>query len=190
MNISAVVVTKGDRDLSEVVESLTHFDEIIIWDNSKSCMDMKVFGRFAGAYCARNNWVYVQDDDCLINSKKLVSDFESIKIGRDQIYSNFPVDRRLGYLGSGITLIGWGTLFHTHHLQSFDQYLNKFPKDDLFIRECDRVFTYLNRRFIVETDLGVIHLDAAHGMDRMGTEFRHGADLTKIKSRLHSGTWK
>src|SRR5215469_3112339 len=107
MNITAVVVTKGDRDISQVTDSLKHFDEIIVWDNSKAVKDLKVFGRYAGAFIARNDFVYIQDDDCLLYTRRLVEKFENLV--DVTCLSNFPQDRRQDYARSGITLLGWGT---------------------------------------------------------------------------------
>lgn len=60
-DVSAVIVTKGDVDLSPVLDSLI-FDDVVVWDNSVE-RDFKTFGRFLGTGRARNPVIYSQDDD-------------------------------------------------------------------------------------------------------------------------------
>lgn len=182
MKITAVVVTKGDRDISQVTDSLSNFDELIVWDNSKAIKDLKVFGRYAAAFIARNDLIYIQDDDCIIDTGKLLDKYESSMHHCYDVFSNFPQDRRMEYSGSKITLVGWGTLFHKNTMKVFCNYLEANPFDDLFLRECDRVFSYLNT--VIHTDVGVTHLPYAFGLDRMGKEDNHHQDFNDIRRRL------
>ena len=62
--VSAVIVTRGDVDLSPVLESLI-FDDIVVWDNSRSEQDQMTFGRVLAGRRARNEIVYSQDDDLI-----------------------------------------------------------------------------------------------------------------------------
>lgn len=185
MRVTAVVVTKGDRDISSVTDTLKQFDELIIWDNTKTPIDLKIYGRYAGAFCARNEFVYIQDDDCIVDSSELTGQFQRECQSTGKILCNFPSDRRRDYQGTGISLLGWGTIFSKRFLSSFDKYLSVFPQDELFLRECDRVFSFLNRRSIVYSSCEVLtHLSSAYGFDRMGKEPRHQADLREILQRL------
>ncbi len=177
-DISAVIVTKGDHDLTPILESLP-FDDVVVWDNSKE-RDCKVYGRFAGIPKAQNRWIYVQDDDCIVPARELASRFIE---GRSEILCNVQKSHSDFYRALGCTLIGWGAIFPREMVWSaFQRYLRQFPLDDLFQRECDRVFTALSR--FREVDLGVEHLPHALGQDRMGTEARHGADLREILRRV------
>ncbi len=181
MRASAVIVTKGDRDLSEVIETLRGFDEVIVWDNSRACRDVKVFGRYAGAFMSRNEVIYVQDDDCVTSPDAIMGSFLP---GR--LVCNVPPDRRREYAGTNITLMGWGSVFGKSKLSAFRSYLDVYPQDDLFERECDRVFSHLHRKSVVLVDVPMKHLDAAHGMDRMGREPRHGGDLREVMARMRN----
>lgn len=190
MKISAVIVTRGDRDISDAIDSINpvcggEFDEIIVWDNSKAIKDLKVFGRFAGAFIARNDFIYIQDDDCLILTKDLVSEFISRTIFPTSVLCNFPHDRRNEYQKTGIALLGWGTIFHKSQLSVFDKYLTHYPMDDLFLRECDRIFSYLTRNHTHYTEVEMRQLPYAFGNDRMGKETRHSHDLRTIRERLN-----
>ena len=79
---TAVLVTRGDVDLTEIRHSLDaceSIDEIVIWDNAngmsrwsdgeqtafRAAEDLAVYGRYAGIAWATNPLIYVQDDDCL-----------------------------------------------------------------------------------------------------------------------------
>lgn len=177
-DISAVIVTKGDQDLSAVLASLP-FDDVVIHDNSKEPEDRKVYGRFLGIRRAKNHYIYVQDDDCIVPAKELANRYVE---GRTEILCNVTKSHSDFYRPLGCTLVGWGAIFPRVAVGCFTRYLKQFPEDELFDRECDRIFTALNR--FREVDLGVQHLPHALGRDRMGTEARHGRDLHEIRGRL------
>jgi hypothetical protein len=176
--ISAVVVTKGDRDISPVLGSLKGFGEVTTWNNSKQT-DCHVLGRFVGALAARNELLYVQDDDCIVDAEALAAQYQP-----GEILCNMPLDRRAEYRETGITLIGWGCIFPKLALGSLVRFIMQYPADALFRRECDRVFTYLNRDRIRHVEVPFRQLPYAHGMDRMGREDRHRADFLEIRRRL------
>ncbi len=193
-DISAVIVTKGDVDLSPILESLP-FDDIVVWDNSKEAQDAKVYGRYLGIERAKHDFVYVQDDDCIIRASYacVLSRWpELCRLGvtghrhvdeRQEILCNVPSpDHRKFYDGLGMSLVGWGAIFHRSLVGCFEDYFAQWPKDELFLRECDRVFTSLNPFYNVQ--LPITHLAHAHGKDRMGMEKRHGNDLAEIRRRI------
>lgn len=174
--ISAVLVTRGDHDLSPVLKSLEGFGELIVWDNSK-VENRRVWGRFLGAQRAKFDVVYVQDDDCTVDASALAA--MSVP---GELLVNMPVDRRQGYRGTGISLIGWGAIFEKPALSAFDRYTG--PRDEIFERECDRVFTYLLQDIVREVEVPFRQLPYAFGADRMGSEIRHGTDFREIRRRL------
>jgi hypothetical protein len=176
MNITAIVVTKGDVDLKPVLDSLHGFDEVIVWDNMRR-LDSKVYGRFAAIQEADNEVIYVQDDDVIVQTPHLVCGY----FDPGMVVANVPPERR-GFYSDGITLIGWGAVFHRSAVNVFDQYLAEWPMDDLFLRECDRIFTGLNHS--INIDVPFQHLPYAHGLDRMGSEMTHLVDLAEIRTRL------
>ena len=176
--VQAVVLTKGDRDISPVVEPLRAvFPEVFVWDNSRS-ENWYVYSRYAATALSPLPIVYVQDDDCIVDAAAVLAAYEP---GR--LVANMRMDRRADYAGTGICLVGWGAIFE-HPLIDFGPYLAKYRKDELFLRECDRIFTWLNRDLTVLIDVPVQHLSYASGPDRMGSEPRHGADYQEIRRRL------
>ena len=185
MNVTAVIVTRGDLSIDDLLtlrKSIllcAAIDEVIVWDNSRTPKDVRVFGRYAGAMLAKNEYVYVQDDDCVVDVKKIMA---AAVPGR--VVCNVPVDRRAEYAGTGVTLIGWGSVFAKSIIMpSFCGYLMNWPQDELFERECDRLFSYVNKRRVVLVDAELKHLPQAHGADRMGREMRHRADMVEMRRR-------
>lgn len=80
MNVSAIIVTRGDVDLDDVVCSFSPEWEVILWDNGAKnvtrwttsescedfpCEDLSVYGRYAAINYASHDLIYVQDDDVL-----------------------------------------------------------------------------------------------------------------------------
>jgi len=191
-DISAVLVTKGDVDLSPILESLP-FDDIVVWDNSKRKLDVKVYGRYLGIAEAKHEWIYVQDDDCVVPVREFIERAEKgagplspicdNRMTQEEIACNIPSPgHRRAYAPLGISLVGWGALFHRNLRFCFDRYFGVLPFDDLFYRECDRVFTALNPFF--ELDLPIRRLEYESNSDRMWKQPGHGDDLRKILHRI------
>lgn len=81
--------------------------------------------------------------------------------------------------------MGWGSIFPKSMID-FAPYLSKYPEDALFHRECDRVFAWLNRRKTRLIDIGVEHLELAHGKDRLSLDPKHGDHMREIYQRLQN----
>lgn len=81
VNVSAIIVTRGDVDLDEILASLDpDVFERLVWDNGsgelrrhqkngpvrlKRVDDLAVYGRYAAIKYATHDLIYVQDDDVL-----------------------------------------------------------------------------------------------------------------------------
>lgn len=96
LNVSAIIVTRGDQELWRCIEPLqerTTFEEIIVWDNGageiKRCVrgeddweittghnapDLSVYGRYAAIEHASGDLIYVQDDDCVVSDPQAIVD--------------------------------------------------------------------------------------------------------------------
>lgn len=174
MKITAVLITKDSVYPQEVLDSVKpHVDEIIVETNCPS-----IYRRYELAKHAKHNMVYVQDDDCII-------DIELLKQAYNGHLTNFITsEHRESYEHTGITLVGWGTLFPTKMLD-FRPYLDVFGENPLFLSQTDRVFTYLNQphnSIVVD----VKHLPRATDDSRMSTQPDHWENLTKISEQLKS----
>jgi len=173
--VTAVIVTRGDHDLSPILAHLP-FDDVIVWDNSARPEALKVFGRYAAIEEAKNEIIYTQDDDCIVRAPDLLGQYED-----GLIVTNVPRQRRRLY-NDGVTLVGWGAVFHRRLLEPLNRYLACWPRDDLFLRECDRVFTGLNRSRCVEVPFH--SFDYSDAPERMGSEAGHFDDLAEIRRRI------
>ncbi len=177
-NVSAVIVTRGDVDLRPVLATLP-FENVIVWDNSVT--NLKVYGRYAGICLAVKEVIYVQDDDCVVPTETIL---ELLKRYEPRaVTCNMTEAHQLMYATTGIALVGWGAVFDRFLPDpAFARYLERYPKDDLFLRECDRVFTGLSRKNIVT--LPFEHLPHAHSRTKMGYDSHHASDFQEMLVRI------
>lgn len=170
---TCVLITKEKEYPKEVLDSLPEFDELIIETECPS-----VLRRYELAIHAKNDIIYVQDDDCLVDTKALFEKYNG------QLTNFMSPHHKSWYEGTGITLVGWGTYF-PKSMVDFTTYLDKYPPDALLLREADRVFTYLNQphNSIVKD---INHLPTATLGDRMSATGEHWDTLNQIKQRLQT----
>lgn len=128
VNVSAVLVTRGDVDITEILNSLP-FDDVVVWNNSERD-DLSCYGRFAGVAEAKHDWIYVQDDDLIVPVPALLDAWD----GGRGIVANKPPAEEWRFLGCG-------ALFH-RDLVNFDRYHARYPGDPEFNRTADVVFAY------------------------------------------------
>lgn len=143
MKVTAVIVTRGDVGLTEIIAGLP-VDEVVVYDNSglvkhfshseesghvRYAANLGVYGRFAGIEFADSDVIYVQDDDCIIDAEAVIDAYEA---GR--LVANMPESRWADYPDSA--LIGWGAVFDRDLPQSafakigFDGRVSPFIGDD------------------------------------------------------------
>ena len=134
--ISAVLICKESTYPSIVMERLTlgFFDEILVHTDCPN-----IYSRYLLSKQAKNDIIYVQDSDCLVNYQVLFQKFD----GRITNTMTLPFQKQ--YEPLGCTLIGWGAYFNKKHLEVFQKYIDRYGEDEHLLREADRVFTFLNR---------------------------------------------
>ncbi len=175
MKATAVLITKLKEYPQEVLDSLKkyNFDEILIETECPS-----IHRRYELALKAKNDLIYVQDDDCLVDVQKLYNLYNG------QITNYMKQAHYNSYRGTGVTLVGWGTFFPKKMID-FSPYLDKYPIDALFLSQTDRVFTYLNQpHHTMVTD--VVDLPTATDPSRMSSLSDHWDNLSQIRQRLLS----
>ena len=178
--VTAVVVTRGNRDITPVLSSLSCFGEVRVWDNSKQ-RDLKVFGRYAASLWAANSVIYTQDDDAITVPEQICAEYVP-----GQLVCNMKPGHHDAYRGTGIALVGHGAIFD-QNLVNFLPYTDRYPQDNLFLRECDRVFTYLYKDRQKWLALPITDLEyASDPAVSMWMEPRHGDDLAEIRRRLQT----
>jgi hypothetical protein len=88
VRVAAVIVTRGDQDLTPVVTSLPEEWEVLVWDNGREVLshntntvevprwpaadefkvnDLSVYGRYAAIEYTDAELIYVQDDDVIVS---------------------------------------------------------------------------------------------------------------------------
>lgn len=150
--VSAVVPTRGDVDLTRIVESLQGFGEIIIWNNAVE-RNLAVYARYAAIERATRAVIYTQDDDCLIDADAIVAAYEP-----DRLVANMPRSRWDDYPDS--TLVGWGAVFDSDLANAaFDRFEMAYPAegcsaDPTWLRTCDVVFSALTPRTVIDVGFG------------------------------------
>lgn len=150
MKVSACLVTRGDCDLSPILESLP-FDDVVVWDNSKR-EDLGIYGRYAAIEEAKHEVIYTQDDDLLVDCwEKLLAAYVPAKV-----LCNYPQPWDIPWVARG-------SLFHRDlPRKAFSRYFKAFPEDRLFTHHiCDGIFTLLSECKVV--DYGSV--DLPHGFD-------------------------
>ena len=158
MKITACLITK-EKEYPKIIMdrlNLGFFDEILIKTESPS-----VYQRYLLAKEAKNDIIYVQDDDCLVNYQILWKCYDGCRLTNTM---TLPFQKK--YEPLGCTLVGWGCYFNKSYLKVFDKYIAKYGVDDHLLREADRIFTYLNRPFntIIQP-----HEDLFQNQQRMST---------------------
>ncbi len=132
--VSACLVTRGNVPMDHILDTLSGFDEIIVYDNKRE-LDLKVAGRLEAIRRARNPVVYTQDDDVIFRHQKLLLDqYEpGVLVANDGHGANPG-----GYDDLAFTCAG-GVLDRDLFLDAADRYLAVWPNDSEWRYECDFV---------------------------------------------------
>lgn len=130
--ITAVLITR-DKEYPKEIDT-SWFDEVLIRTESPS-----VYERYLLAEKAKNNIIYVQDDDALFDYKQLWQFYNG------QLTNGITREHQNMYRDSGVTLVGWGCYFPKAMIKNIDKYIEKYGVDAHLLREADRIFTYLNQ---------------------------------------------
>lgn len=163
-DVTACIVTYGDRDLSQILDSLI-FKNVIVWDNAKRD-DYKTFGRYMAEREATTKAIYFQDDDMLVppaTQRELVASYRP-----GEIAAAVPAVYNPGPAYAKLTWLGWGSL-HERGLpeRAFEQWRQAGYREaeaGFTLLGCDIVFSMLSvaQRY----DLPVTVLEYAFGSDR------------------------
>jgi hypothetical protein len=156
-NVTAVLITKHKEYPKEIV--LDGFGEIIIRTESPN-----VYTRYLEAEKAKNDIIYFQDDDAIIDYKELFKHYDG------RLTNGITPHHYEAYKGSGATLVGWGCFFPKKMLKVFEKYIDKYGLDFHLMREADRIFTYLNQP---HNTIIMPHQDLEQTPDRMSFEPNH-----------------
>lgn len=197
VDVSAVIVTRGNVDLTPILESLPAHWERVVWDNGRQictrysyaetayliesyeAQDLSVYGRYAALQFTEHPVTYVQDDDCLVSRPEVLAwAFTGMNVVcnmPERFRHDFYVDH---------ALVGFGAVFHRDTAIEVFSRWQAHPKtpslDERIVQDgADVIFTTLaGRRTLVD----VPHEDApfASDPDRMWRQPDHVRNRTKI----------
>ena len=139
MKVSACIPTRGDVDMTEILDSLP-YDDVVVWDNSKR-EDLGIYGRYAAIAEAKHDVIYTQDDDLIVDCHdRLVRVYVP---GR--LLCNYPEPWDIPWVARG-------ALFQRDMpMQVFERYWQRFPRDHFFTHKgCDGIFSLLSPYTVVD----------------------------------------
>ena len=177
-DVSAVLVTRGDVDLSEILYSLP-FTDVVVWNNAQR-LDTKVYGRYLAIEEVENGVVYVQDDDVVLAPEAFETLLDAYESG--VLVANMPeIFRHSFYVEH--CLVGFGAIFDAglpeEAFLEFDSYFSQhFRRGESFLRTCDIVFTTLAERKLV--DVSYRELPWHHADTRMYRQEDHVASRMQM----------
>lgn len=148
--VSAVLLSwKRPEELRQIKKHLSKIDfidEIIVWENIPQNNKMS-YGRYLGAKQAKNDIIYIQDDDCIVeNIREIYTTFDGKHLSNGLRANNMLKYGRQKNNKPYTTLLGWGAFFKKEWIKVFDKYIEKYGEDELLCREADRIFTILLAR--------------------------------------------
>ena len=148
MKVSAILLKyKRINELNEIINSLKKqsaiIDEILIFDNRK--INLCGYWRYFGALNAKNDIIYVQDDDVIVNNiPNLFKTYVNLKNqNNEQIVNNITKTGAKRYNGYNQTLMGWGSLYPKHSIKILNKYIAQYGIDKLLLRDISRIYTGL-----------------------------------------------
>lgn len=170
MTVDAVIVTKGDVNLYPIRQTLSHFEKVVVWDNSKG-PNMGPFGQFlAATYLCSSRLVYFQDDDCTTSPDSIVSAWEPGKI----VCNMGCEGHEKNYVNRKDKLMGFGSCFERELIKpTFEEFWKHYPIDYVTWREPGRIFTAMNHESIKVVNVPVCNLPWATDSDRLYRQADH-----------------
>ncbi len=135
--VSACLITKDPVYPREILSQVSKypFGEILILTHSDSpYRKHELFAK------AKYETIYYQDDDALCPIADLLdfSQPDVINVAMKQGHFEHHKNNR-ATMG-----LGWGAIFPKHLLESLKKYTDVYGEDEVFKRETERIFTYLN----------------------------------------------
>ncbi len=134
-DVSVVIPTRGNVDMTEIVQSLKDagFEDIVIWDNSQR-ENMGLYGRFAAISDAKNDVIATHDDDVIVTHWAEILDAYEPGV----VTISYPQEWDIPWIATG-------AVFDRAAVKlAFDRYFAMFDDDDDFrFFICDGIFVEL-----------------------------------------------
>lgn len=143
LKISAVIPSRGDVDVTEIVRHLKSYPEI---EEVEIICGTTPYNRYVAAARAKNDIIFTQDDDCITDIRPLIDAYEP------GIIVNAMTPAHAAQYPGRQTLIGFGAIFD----RALIQVLDGQERDALFFRESDRIFATVNEHKTVFPDIRIL----------------------------------
>ena len=138
-DVSVVIPTRGDVDLTPIIDSLP-FDDIVIYDNSRRT-DLGIYARYAAIREARNTVIVTQDDDLIVTCwDQIIAAYQP-----GVLTVNYPQPWDIPWVARG------GIFDSELPGLAFAKYLQAHPFDRYFThRACDGIFALLTETNVID----------------------------------------
>ncbi len=158
--VTACLITwKRPGNIYKIKQNLAQqsfIDEILVRDHEEVA-NIKNYGRYVLAKEARNDIIYLQDDDLLIENvgvlyETFLKNPDSLINGGPKEYLEVAKTENI-YGNSQMAIVGWGSMLDRKHIPLLDQYTDVYGEDYCFHRETDRILSMLMKQHhkMVET---------------------------------------
>jgi len=157
--VSAVLVTRGNVDLTPVLDSLI-FDDVVVWDNSVETNEM-TYGRCLAVERAKHPVIFSQDDDLIHspeNQLRLLDEYEpGVLVGC--MWDEWSAGAKQQGIRDGyddLVFAGSGAIYDRNIPgDAAARYLERWPLDDFFRLWADTIIGVLapNRQVDIRFDI-------------------------------------
>jgi len=142
--VTAVLVTRGNMDLTPVLDSLI-FDDVVVWNNAESPQDEMTYGRVLAITRAKHPVIYSQDDDIVHspeNQQALLDEYQpGVLTGCmwDE-WSKGAAAQGIFCGYADLVFPGSGAVYDAEVVtRACGQYLAEYEFDDFFRLWCDTI---------------------------------------------------
>jgi hypothetical protein len=143
-----VIVTRGNTDLTAVLNSLI-FDDVVVWDNSAEPEDSMTYGRVLALERTKHSIIYSQDDDIIHTPENQQRIFHAYQPGvltgcMWSEWSDGAKAQGIQYGYDDLVFAGSGSVYHrTVPTLATTRYLTHYPMDDFFLLWADTIIGIL-----------------------------------------------
>lgn len=165
--VSAILVTRGDVDLTRIIDSLP-FADITIWNNAaRNREDLKTFGRYAAIPEAKNDVLFLQDDDILLPPESIQGLLAAYEPGMIVANMSDAWAHNRGMTDS--VFVGAGAILDKNIPgEAFARYDQLYPRDELFHYYPEAIVSIPSR--IKRVDLPLEVLPWGYAPNRMNAQ--------------------
>lgn len=165
---ACLIVYRRQQNLGRIIDHLARqpfISEILIRDNSRG-ENIINYGRYVLGAKAENEWLYTQDDDCIVeNIQEIYQAFVQHPqriahgLGPEHFAQNEVNKYRTDKYSAQMCMMGWGSFFQKSWIPLLEKYTSRWGKGPLFYRETDRIFSTLLGCFHTTVLAKLTHLD-------------------------------